>query len=532
MKGALVLFIGLVICIGVVRATESEAIGLGGLSTNVYTPDDPIFLEESEGEVASVPMSVGDEAESVIAEGEEAEADVEADDEFTESDEEAAEDEDEFDLDADEEADAELDEEAQETLQAYAESEGAVEQALDSLSSEAALSDSEAAMNSELEAVPSNGKTVAKPKRHSILPTGLKMSQLNLRDEKGEGARINLAQGKGRYSMGVNAAGVFSVDMEGRTVLSVSGKSGMVRARGDVTVWNTLKAGSLTLNRVPQWKLVRQDTFEKFVPLPKRPVIDNPPPKPNRSKKSKNGNTDKPASPTVTTADVNHGPQTPDNKQTSSANTPQQIDAAKAKLEPLSATAANKALAKKARGWLYDDVIKCNGFSMLSAKPSRTISTSYKNLPKHTQIRITATVHFIDDWQGETAWLKLNNFYVWTESHDQKSVAGKFSMCGSDLYPESRFSAPIDVIWSHKSKSLQLSFGSNLDGSDARFAISNVAIHTRDTTRRKSKKQKKQNKKCLKKDPKNPKKCLEWECKGTKDPKTGKCVQTPKPAKK
>ncbi len=133
-----------------------------------------------------------------------------------------------------------------------------------------------------------------------------------------------------------------------------------------------------------------------------------------------------------------------------------------------------------------------------------------------------------------SGWLKLNGQYVWTESHDQKSVSGKFSMCGSELYPESRFSAPIDVIWPHKSKKLTLALGSNLDeGSDARFAVSNVAIYTRDTTRKKKKlKAKAKTKKVCKTDPKSKKKtCKEVPIKpAPKNAAANKKLPAPAPA--
>jgi len=286
--------------------------------------------------------------------------------------------------------------------------------------------------------------------------------------------------------------------------------------RGDVTVWNTLQAHSLTLNRVPQWKMVREDTFDKFVPMPKRPL-----PSPSLAKPSVINPTDlkryPSAPPTVsiptsaavgvaaTTASAAGGVATAASSTTAPAPPPPSAVDAAARRTALdeataSASEANLALAKKARGWWYDDVIRCNGFAMLSAKPGRTISTTYMGLPKHTHIRVTATVHFIDDWQGETGWLKLNDRFVWTESHDQRNTAGKFSMCGSDLYPESRFAAPIDIIWKHNEPSLTLALGSNLDeGSDARFAVSNIAIHTRDASRRKKKKKGHKHKHCKKK---------------------------------
>jgi len=117
---------------------------------------------------------------------------------------------------------------------------------------------------------------------------------------------------------------------------------------------------------------------------------------------------------------------------------------------------------------------------MLSARPSRPVHTTFRNLPPHSQVRVTATVHFIDDWQGETAYLKLADGYVWTESHDQRNAAGKYSVCGNAAYPESRFTVPIDVVLPHHSNSLKLYFGNNVeDGSEARLGISSVSVYVR-----------------------------------------------------
>jgi len=538
--------IGLLAMVAGALAVETERIMLTGSTGNVFSPADGVFLQTAEGESDAV---FAEELATAAAGDAESQSDYEA--EFAEEEDEegdAESDEDEFELDveADEEADAQLDASAQLTLQHYAELQGAtdtdadadaeadaeaeVSVAMDALSGESALSEAEtemeaefgAEMDAEAESDKSAGSASAKGKskkgkgkgKGKKKPSpGMKMSQLNLRDDSGEGAKINLAQGKGRYSMGVNPAGVFSIDMEGRTVLSVSGKSGMVRARGDVTVWNTLSAGSLTLNQVPQWKMVRSDSFEKFGTLPKRPIADYSTDrrglgKAAAAKAKANANAAKSASPQVTAADVAVAPKPPVPGTVPGAPSPSAAGASPAASNSAAGglTAAAKALAKKARGWLYDDVIRCNGMAMLSAKPGRTVSTRYKKLPRHTQVRITATVHFIDDWQGETGWLKLNDQFVWTESVDQKGVTGKFSVCGSPQYPESRFSAPIDVVWNHKAKHLTLSLGSNLDdGSDARFAVSNVAVYTRDTTRKLKKRKNKTKKvkipKC--KDPKD-----------------------------
>ena len=73
-------------------------------------------------------------------------------------------------------------------------------------------------------------------------------------------------------------------------------------------------------------------------------------------------------------------------------------------------------------------------------------------LPKHTKLRVTATFHFIDAWNGETAFMKLNQGapgkenleYVWTERYDVSDYRGMIDVCGSAL-GEGRFASPIDV---------------------------------------------------------------------------------------
>jgi len=244
--------------------------------------------------------------------------------------------------------------------------------------------------------------------------------------------------------MGVSPRGTFTIDMEKKPVIMISGKTRAVSVKGSLTAWKLLEAQDLTLNSVPQWKLIRMDTFDGYKPpIAKRAVpaaVSAP----------------SPSAPVATG-----------------------IPSSKPAPPPSPKSANGKKSEDRSGGWLYDDVIKCQGITMLSPKPGHTVGTKYVGLPKHTQVRVTATVHFIDDWQGETAWLKLNDNILFTESHDQKNVAAKFSVCGSDLYPESRFAVPVDVTIKHKDRALTVAFGSNLDeGSDARFAISNVNVYT------------------------------------------------------
>jgi len=107
-------------------------------------------------------------------------------------------------------------------------------------------------------------------------------------------------------------------------------------------------------------------------------------------------------------------------------------------------------------------------------------SKFYEKLMKHTQVRVQATGHFVDDWQGETAYFKVNDNVVWTDSHDQRASRGQFSVCGSPNYPESRLTVPIDFSFHHKASKLKLAFGSTLDRTaNAAFGISSLTLSLR-----------------------------------------------------
>jgi len=108
------------------------------------------------------------------------------------------------------------------------------------------------------------------------------------------------------------------------------------------------------------------------------------------------------------------------------------------------------------------------------------VSKVYRNLPVHDSVRVRANLHFIDKWGGETAYVKLQNSFVWTDSFDQvSSKAGVNLCCGTA--PESKFSVPIDVTMPHSDSSLTLTFGSTLTGSpmDQSWGVSDVQVFVR-----------------------------------------------------
>ncbi len=107
------------------------------------------------------------------------------------------------------------------------------------------------------------------------------------------------------------------------------------------------------------------------------------------------------------------------------------------------------------------------GHCVLANGPARK---SFTDLPPHTQIRVTARYHFIDNWTGQTAFAAVDGSYVWTQSHRLPTsiVAGVngLQLCGSEQFPETRLSSPIDVSLPHTADSVTVSFGAH-SSSDA-----------------------------------------------------------------
>lgn len=129
-----------------------------------------------------------------------------------------------------------------------------------------------------------------------------------------------------------------------------------------------------------------------------------------------------------------------------------------------------------AEGWSVPKTSSCNGAKdmFLGGQCNAGHGEIYKtfnNLPAHTQIRVSARYHFLDDWRGETAFAKLDKNYLWTHTTPASPAAGGINMCGNPAFPEHRFSTPIDVVLSHTEKDVTVSFG--LEGhNDAQAARS------------------------------------------------------------
>ncbi len=120
-----------------------------------------------------------------------------------------------------------------------------------------------------------------------------------------------------------------------------------------------------------------------------------------------------------------------------------------------------------------------------STKLSKVISS----LPEHSKVRVTARVHFLDSWKGETVYLSASStvknsapIMLWADSAtapspDALAAGVAVDVCGASA-PDARFSVPLDVSFDHVDEDLLLTFASTLTDSScaASYGIDDVKV--------------------------------------------------------
>ena len=123
-------------------------------------------------------------------------------------------------------------------------------------------------------------------------------------------------------------------------------------------------------------------------------------------------------------------------------------------------------------GWKAATRSSCNQKDyFLQGFEGEELTKAYK-LPLHTGIRISASVHFLDLWKGETVFLEVNGQIVWAES----ARSGIFDMCaGKD--PDAGYAVPVDIEYKGSASTVKVTFGSTLQNSQASFGVDDVIIY-------------------------------------------------------
>lgn len=90
---------------------------------------------------------------------------------------------------------------------------------------------------------------------------------------------------------------------------------------------------------------------------------------------------------------------------------------------------------KSLDGWSDKRTSRCKegGNTMLGGHCNfsyNEVNKVFKNLPEHTKLKINAAYHMLDSWDGETAYMKVNDEIVWSRKgqHSEKGI----NLCGGD----------------------------------------------------------------------------------------------------
>jgi len=139
-----------------------------------------------------------------------------------------------------------------------------------------------------------------------------------------------------------------------------------------------------------------------------------------------------------------------------------------------------------ADGWSHAELTECAGRKILGGhcveKDTPELTKTFDNLGPHSQVRIVAKYLFIDSWDGESGYLKVDGNPMWVEAYNHAVGDAKhgINMCGNET-PERKFSSSIDVTVPHTGDSVTLAFGATTDehSCDESFGIDSVMIFTR-----------------------------------------------------
>jgi len=137
------------------------------------------------------------------------------------------------------------------------------------------------------------------------------------------------------------------------------------------------------------------------------------------------------------------------------------------------------------QGWSTNLTSSCDGNDHHLAGHCNVVQDEVKktfaNLGEHKYIRLQARYHFLDSWEGETAFAKIGDRIVWSDVNDVRGMhPNSLNVCGGD-HPDNKISVPIDVTLPHTGESITISFGSSLDEHPCNesFGVDDVMISVR-----------------------------------------------------
>ena len=135
------------------------------------------------------------------------------------------------------------------------------------------------------------------------------------------------------------------------------------------------------------------------------------------------------------------------------------------------------------KDWSFQKLMSCNdnngnlfigGYCLLSKEEvSKKFFIGYS----HESIRVKASYHMFDNWNGEMGYMKINDQIVWAKEGKSNEKNG-INICGGD-YNDPYFNLVIDVTIPHNESDVTITFGSTLDKDpcDASYGFQDVMLY-------------------------------------------------------
>lgn len=97
---------------------------------------------------------------------------------------------------------------------------------------------------------------------------------------------------------------------------------------------------------------------------------------------------------------------------------------------------------EKLQGWSLNKTSKCGNStnSFLGGHCALSydeVTKEFENLPKHSILRLNSVLHMLDNWEGEKAYVKVDDKVIWTRQG--KNTPNGLNHCGGE-YSDPAFS--------------------------------------------------------------------------------------------
>lgn len=120
-------------------------------------------------------------------------------------------------------------------------------------------------------------------------------------------------------------------------------------------------------------------------------------------------------------------------------------------------------------GW-SGDLSSCNSNNFISSSSDLAIS-KVMEIPSSNQIRLTANIHFIDNWSGESVQLRVNNQLMWSS----QATSGEINICGGP-HADAGYAVPVDITLPYTNP-LKIEFSSQIPKEKGYFGVDNIIIY-------------------------------------------------------